>query len=148
MSSSHCTILAPIFTHRQVLQNHQQMPEIGGKSVLVHVSDNHTLNYQRRDLRESPMRRRRREIFGMLNIWICLRFLILLCEWVLTEKYIGDDLQPMREQDTGQLGVRGHSISKHGFGSEKGSFSVYFNAISRPIRTYFTRWLIRTTSLV
>ncbi len=25
-----------------------------------------------------------------------MRFTILLCEWVLTEKYIGDDLQPMR----------------------------------------------------
>ncbi len=42
------------------------------------------------------------EIFGILNIWSCRRFIILLCEWVLTEKYISDDLQPMREQDTGQ----------------------------------------------
>ncbi len=53
-------ILARFFTRRQVLINHGQMPEIGGKSVLVHASD----NYQRRNLR--------------------------------------DDLQPMREQDTGQ----------------------------------------------
>ncbi len=35
----HCTILALIFTRRQVLWNRQQMPEIGGKSVLVHASD-------------------------------------------------------------------------------------------------------------
>ncbi len=47
------------------------------------------------------------KIFGMLNIWSCWRFTILLCEWVLTEKYISDDLQPMREQDTGQREARG-----------------------------------------
>ncbi len=37
MPSSHCAILAPIFTRRQVLRNRRQMPEIGGKSVLVHA---------------------------------------------------------------------------------------------------------------
>ncbi len=40
MPSSHCTILARFFTRRQVLINRRQMPEIGGKSVLVHASDN------------------------------------------------------------------------------------------------------------
>ncbi len=40
MPSSHCMILARFFTRRQVLINHRQMPNIGGKSVLVHVSDN------------------------------------------------------------------------------------------------------------
>ncbi len=43
MSSSHCTILARFFTCRQVLINRRQMPDIGGKSVLVHASDNHTV---------------------------------------------------------------------------------------------------------
>ncbi len=48
-----------------------------------------------------------REILGMLNIRSCRQFKIMLCEWVLTEKYISDDLQPMREQDTRQREVRG-----------------------------------------
>ncbi|XP_067232177.1 aryl hydrocarbon receptor repressor-like isoform X1 [Chanodichthys erythropterus] len=48
MPSSDCTILAVILARRQ-------MPEITGKSVLVHVSDSE----QRHDLRESPMSRRR-----------------------------------------------------------------------------------------
>ncbi len=43
MPSSHCMILARFFTRRQVLINHRQMPNIGGKSVLVHVSDNRAL---------------------------------------------------------------------------------------------------------
>ncbi len=47
------------------------------------------------------------EIFGILNIWSCWWFTIRLCEWVLTEKYISDDLQPMREQDTVQLEAQG-----------------------------------------
>uniref|UniRef100_A0A671P3U4 GTP-binding protein 1 n=1 Tax=Sinocyclocheilus anshuiensis TaxID=1608454 RepID=A0A671P3U4_9TELE len=37
MRSSHCTILARFFTRRQILRNCRQMPEIGGKSVLVHL---------------------------------------------------------------------------------------------------------------
>ncbi len=57
MPSSHCTILARYFTRRQVLINRRQMPQIGGKLVLVHASDN-------RDLRESPRHRRR-----PWNIW-------------------------------------------------------------------------------
>ncbi len=42
MLSSHCSILALIFTRRQVLWL-RQMPEIRGKSVLVHTSDNHAV---------------------------------------------------------------------------------------------------------
>ncbi len=38
--SSHCTILAMIFTHRQVLPNRRKIPS---KSVLVHASDNHAM---------------------------------------------------------------------------------------------------------
>ncbi len=64
MPSSHCTILARFFSSRQVLINHRQKPGIGGKSMLVHARDNHSMNYQRRDLRESPMRRRH-----LWNIW-------------------------------------------------------------------------------
>ncbi len=45
----------------------------------------HSVNYQRCDLRESRCVADTRKIFGMLNIWSCLRFTILLCEWVLTE---------------------------------------------------------------
>ncbi len=96
------------FTRRQVLINRRQMPEIGGKSVLVHASDNRAVWI----IKDAIWGNRRcvadaREIFGMLTIWSCRRFTILLCEWVLTEKYIGDDLQLMRKQDTGQREVRG-----------------------------------------
>ncbi len=87
MPSSHCTILARFFTRRQVLINRRQMPEIGGKSVLVHASDNRAV--------------------WIIKDAIWPNLTILQCEWVLTEKYIGDDLQPMREQDTGQREVRG-----------------------------------------
>ncbi len=77
--------------------------DIRGKSVLIHTSDNRAVwiikdviwGY-RRCVADT------REIFGMLNIWSCRRFTILLCERVPTEKYISDDLQPMREQATGQ----------------------------------------------
>ncbi len=109
--TSHCMILARFFIHRQVLLNRRQMPEIGGKLVLVHVSDkSRSMNYQRCDLRESLMRRRR-----PWNIWHdkyleLSRFTILLCEWVLTEKYISDDLQPTRERDTGQRGSSGRTL--------------------------------------
>ncbi len=108
MPSSHCTILARFFTRRQVLMNRWQMPEIGGKSVLVHASDNRTVWI----IKDAIWGNRRcvadaHEIFGMLNIWSCWQFKIMLCEWVLTEKYIGNDLQPMREQDTGKREVRG-----------------------------------------
>ncbi len=40
MPSSHCTILARFFNRRQVMINRQQMHNIGGRSVLVHVRDN------------------------------------------------------------------------------------------------------------
>ncbi len=85
MSSSHCTILARFFTCRQVLINRRQMPDrrqIGARS---REWQSHSVNYQRRDLRESRCVADTRKIFGMLNIWSCLRFTILLCEWVLTE---------------------------------------------------------------
>ncbi len=85
MPSSHCTILARFFTRRQVLINRRQMPEIGGKSVLVPASDNRAVWI----IKDAIWGNRRhvadaREIFGMLNIWSCRRFSILLCEWVLT----------------------------------------------------------------
>ncbi len=96
MPSSHCTILAWFFTRRQVLINRRQMPNIGGKSVLVHASDNLTVWMikvaiwcHRRCVADTW------EIFGRLNIWSCRRFTILLCEWILTEKYISDNLQSM-----------------------------------------------------
>ncbi len=108
MPSSHCMILARFFTRRQVLINRRQMAEIGGKLELVHASDNRTVWI----IKDAIWGNRRcvadaHEIFGMLNIWSCWRIKIPLCEWVLTEKYIADDLQPMREQDTGQWEVRG-----------------------------------------
>ncbi len=88
MPSSHCTILARFFTRRQVFDksptNAWHRRQIGARCV----ADTH-------------------KIFGMLNIWSCWRFTILLCEWVLAEKYISNDLQPMREQDvqgSGKLG--------------------------------------------
>ncbi len=85
MPSSHCTILARFFTRRQVLINRRQMPEIGGKSVLVHANDNRAVWI----IKDAIWGNRRcvadaRQIFGMLNIWSCRRFTILLCEWVLT----------------------------------------------------------------
>jgi len=43
MPSSDCMILATILARRQVLRNRRQMPEITGKSVLVHASDNHAV---------------------------------------------------------------------------------------------------------
>ncbi len=105
MPSSHCMILARFFTRRQVLIYRWQMPHIGSKSVLVHASDNRAVWI----IKDAIWGNRwcvtdTRKIFGMLNIWSCRRFTILLCKWVLTENYISDDLQPTREQDTGQLG--------------------------------------------
>ncbi len=85
MPSSHCTILAQFFTRRQVLINRRQMPEIGGKSVLVPAKDNRAVWI----IKDAIWGKRRhvadaRRIFGMLNILSCRRFSILLCEWVLT----------------------------------------------------------------
>ena len=79
--SSDCMILAQFLARRQVLRNRRQMPEIIGKSVLVHASDNHAVWMSKDGIWEN----RRRvadacEIFGMLNIWTCRRFKILLCE--------------------------------------------------------------------
>ncbi len=119
MPSSHYTILDRFFTRLQVLINRRQMPDIGGKSVLVHASDNHAVWM----IKDAIWGNRRwvadtREIFAMLNICSCRRFTILLCEWVLTEKYINDDLQPTREQDKGQLEARG------------GLFVLFYKAIN------------------
>ncbi len=92
------------------------MPDIGGKSVRVHASNNSAVSTRsvystrsrghrgplgikdviwghRRYVNMTYRRYDTRKIFGMLNIWSCRRF--PLCEWVLTEKYISDDLQPM-----------------------------------------------------
>ncbi len=71
-------------------------------------------NYQRGDLWESTSHR-----LCPWNIWHA-KYLdlsaiqILLCELSLTEKNIGDELQPMREQDTGQdtAGSLGSSYMK------------------------------------
>ncbi len=63
MPSSHSTILAWFFTRRQVLINRGQMPDIGGKSVLV-TRQSRCVNDQRHDLRSSLMHRRH-----PLNIW-------------------------------------------------------------------------------
>ncbi len=59
MPRSHCTILARFFTRRQVLINRRQMPNIGGKSVLVPAIEwqSRSVNCQRRDLRETMRRR-------------------------------------------------------------------------------------------
>ncbi len=110
MPSSHCTILARFFTRRQFLIIRRQMPDIGGKSVLVHVSDNRAVWI----IKDAIWGHRRCvadtcEIFGILNIWSWW-FTILLCEWVLTESYISGDLQLMREQDTGKAGSSGKTF--------------------------------------
>ncbi len=99
MPSSHCAILGRFFTRRQVLINRWQMPDIGRKSELVHASDNRAVWI----IKDAIWGHRRCvadtwKIFAMLNIWSYRRFTFLLCERVLTEKYISDDLHPMREQ--------------------------------------------------
>ncbi len=96
---------SPIFHSPDFLINRWQMPDIRGKSVVVHASDNRAVWI----IKDAIWGNRwcvtdTRKIFGMLNIWSCRRFTILRCKWVLTENCISDDLQPTREQDTGQLG--------------------------------------------
>ncbi len=84
---------SPIFLSPTGFDESPQMPDIWGKiGARSREGQSRGVNYQRRDLRESQMGRW--HLFGMLNIWSCWRFTILLCEWVLTENYIGDDLQP------------------------------------------------------
>ncbi len=87
ITSSHCLILASFFTRRQALINRRQMPEIGGKLVLIHASDNRAVwiiidaiwgNCQYID--------DAREIFGMLNIWSCRWFTITLCVMISSWK--------------------------------------------------------------
>ncbi len=107
MTSSTCTILAPIFTCDRFYKIARKNAPIGGKSVLVHASENHALWIIKAAIwenRQCPW-----------NIWHAKYRPIYdsnsCCEkWVPTEKYIGDDLQPMREQDTGQREVRGGVI--------------------------------------
>ncbi len=78
------------------------MPEIGGKWVLVHVSDN-TVWIIKDAIWENQIR------ISPWNIWHA-KYLdsgdskSCCVKWVLT------DLQPMREQDTGQWEVRGGVI--------------------------------------
>ncbi len=65
----------------QVLWNRRQILKIGGKSVLVHASDNHAVWIIKDTIWEIHRRTADAcEIFGMLNIWTCLRFKILLRE--------------------------------------------------------------------
>ncbi len=118
MPSSHYTILARFFTRRQVLINHRQMPEIGGKSVLVPTSDNRAVWI----IKDAIWGNRRcvadaREIFGMLNIWSCRRFTGLLCEWVLT----GSDWKIHRRWPTATERARYRAA-----GSSRRSFFFFF----------------------
>ncbi len=105
MPSSHCTILAPIFTRRQVFPNCHQMPEIRGKSVLFHASDNHAVWIIKDAIWENCR--------CPWNVWhakyLDLPAIQNPAVWneFWLKKYIGDDLQPMREQDTGQREVQG-----------------------------------------
>ncbi len=87
------------------------MPDIGGKSVRVHASDNSAV-WITKDVIWGHRRyvADTREIFGMLNIWSCRRF--LLCEWVLTEKYISDDLQPMIQARYRAAGISAYFRAK------------------------------------
>lgn len=83
----HTAILALIFTRRQFCR---QIPEIRGKSVLVHVSDNRIV-YQRskRSAYASPT------------------YLVCSVKYILNGSHISDDLQPMRAQDTGERKIQG-----------------------------------------
>ncbi len=74
--SSHWMVLALIFTRRQVLRNHRQMPEIGGKLLLVHGIDKWS---KTRSERINPAER-------------------ISSDWKIHRRWV-DDLQPMREQD-------------------------------------------------
>ncbi len=101
MPSSHCTILARFFNRRQVMINRQQMHNIGGRSVLVHVRDNRAVWI----IKDAIWENRGLHMWNIRHakIWSFRRFTILLCEWVLSEKYSSEHLQSMRVQDTGQL---------------------------------------------
>ncbi len=127
MLSSHCKILARFFTRRHVLINRRQMPEIGGKSVLVPASDNRAVWI----IKDAIWGNRRhvadtREIFGMLNIWSCRRFSILLCEWVLT----GSDWKIHRRWPTANERARYRAA-----GSLRRSFFFFYKASIRIYRT-------------
>ncbi len=85
MPSSHCTILARFSLW--VLSGFDKSPTnarnrrqaIGARS---REWQSRSVNYQRRDLRELPMSRRRPWNIWHAKIWSCRRFTILLCEWV------------------------------------------------------------------
>ncbi len=135
MPSSHCTILARFFTRRQVLINRRQMPEIGGKSVLVPASDNRAVWI----IKDAIWGNRRcvadgREIFGMLNIWSCRRFTSLLCEWVLT----GSDWKIHRRWPTANERARYRAA-----GSSRRSFFFFFFFFF-----FFTKWALEYTEQV
>ncbi len=130
MPSTHCTILARFFTRRQVLINRRQMPEIGGKSVLVPASDNRAVWI----IKDAIWGNRRcvadaREIFGMLNIWSCRRFTSLLCEWVLT----GSDWKIHRRWPTATERARYRAA-----GSSRRSFVFFFVFYKASIRIHRT----------
>ncbi len=98
MPSSHSMILARFYHSPTGFDKSQTNAR---NRRFVHGSDNRTVWI----IKDAIWGNRRciadaHEIFGMLNIWSCWRFTILLCEWVLTEKYI-------REQDTGLREARG-----------------------------------------
>ncbi len=57
MPSSHCTILDRFFTRWQVLINHDKWPKSEENSFMRVTITARSLNYQGRNLRESPMRR-------------------------------------------------------------------------------------------
>ncbi len=109
MQSSHCTVLAPIFTHRLVLWDRRQMPEIRGKPVLIQVTITR-MNYKRRDWENHRCVADACEIFGMIISGLVGDSKSCCVKSVLTDNYIGDDLQPMRAQDTGQRKVLGGVI--------------------------------------
>ncbi len=130
MPSSHCTILARFFTRQQVLINRRQMPEIGGKSELVPASDNPAVWIIKDTIWGNPRHvADAREIFGMLNIWSCLRFSILLCEWVLT----GSDWKIHRRWPTANERARYRAA-----GSSRRDFFFFFFFNKASIRIYRT----------
>lgn len=136
MPSSDCMILATILARRQVLRNRRQMPEITGKSALVHASDNHAV-WMNKDANWENHRRvaDAREIFGMLNIWTCRRFKILLCEkcfdWKLHRRSpAASERARYRAAGSSGRSYRSHiNMIWHCF-NKKSFFSVYLDTIN------------------
>lgn len=97
------------------------MPEIRDK--LVHVTDS-------KSERITDVSADASEIFH--NISGPVSDLKSCCvRWVLTEKHLSHDLQPMRDQETWQRGdlraVLDHRIRNHSFGSRQGSCSAFLD---------------------